>query len=85
MVEGPCEVPGRRATLLWLRRRFVCGNCGERHLEAHGEFDGKLTRRLAQRLVADAQVIPIRAVARRCGLNWHLVMALVSAWSHLIA
>ena len=37
----------RAVTLVWLRRRFVCGNCGERHLEEHSEFEGNLTRRLA--------------------------------------
>ena len=26
-------VSGRRATLLWRRRRFWCSNCGGRHLE----------------------------------------------------
>ena len=37
------SVSGRPATLRWRRRRFVCGGCGERHLETHPEFDGKLT------------------------------------------
>ena len=49
-----------------------------------GEFDGKLTRRLARQVVADAQVMPVMSAARRHGLGWHLVMALVKAWSHLI-
>ena len=31
-------VSGRRATLVWRRRRFCCGNCGERHLEDHDQF-----------------------------------------------
>ncbi|MCQ3814566.1 MAG: transposase family protein [Acidimicrobiia bacterium] len=26
------EVSGRASTFLWMRRRFVCGNCGERFL-----------------------------------------------------
>ena len=42
-------VSGRRMTLVWIRRRFSCGNCDERHLEDHLEFENKLTRRLARR------------------------------------
>ena len=48
------EVSGRPTTLVWMRRRLVCGGCDSRWLEEHPEFDGRLTRRLAQRLVADA-------------------------------
>lgn len=29
------DVSGRRTTLVWLRRRFTCTNCGERHTETH--------------------------------------------------
>ena len=79
------EVSGRAVTLVWRRRRLVCGNCGERWSQDHPEFDGKLTRRLAQRLVADAQVMPVMSVARRYGIGWHQVMGLVRAWSQLIA
>ena len=79
------EVSGRSTTLVWHRRRFACDNCGERHLEDHPEFEGRLTRRLARRLVADARVMPISAAARRCGLGWHVVMALVRSWSDLVA
>ena len=43
------EVSGRRTTLVWLRRRFVCDNCSTRHLEDHPEFENKLTRRQAAR------------------------------------
>ena len=50
-------VSGRRATLVWRRRRFECSNCGERHLEDHDQFAGGLTRRFARRLVADARVM----------------------------
>ena len=64
------EVSGRCTTLVWMRRRFVCGGCDSRWLEEHPEFDGRLTRRLAQRLVADAQVMTIRAVVRRHGVSW---------------
>ena len=77
-------VSGRRATLVWVRRRFACGNCSERHLEHHPEFEGRLTRRLARQLVADAKVMSIRAVARRHGISWAQVMALVSSWAMLV-
>ena len=63
------SVSGRCVTLRWRRRRFVCGGCGEHHLEDHREFDGKLTRRLARRLVVDAQQMSLRAVARTHGVN----------------
>ena len=79
------EVSGRRTTLVWMRRRFSCGNCCERFLEDHGEFDGRLTRRLTHRLVADAQQMTIRAVARRHGVSWGVINTLVRAWSGLIA
>jgi transposase len=78
-------VSGRRMTLVWVRRRFSCGNCEQRHLEDHGEFEGGLTRRLARQLVADAKVMSIRAVVRRHGLHWHLIMNLVTSWSALVA
>ena len=77
-------VSGRRVTLVWSRRRFSCGNCGQRHLEDHDEFEGRLTRRLARQLVADAKVMSVRAVARRHGLGWTSVMALVTDWSQLV-
>ena len=79
------EVSGRRTTLVWLRRRFVCDNCGSRHLEDHPEFEGRLTRRLARRLVADARVMTLRAAARRHGLGWHLINGVVKAWSAVLA
>ena len=34
------EVSGRRMTLVWQRRRMVCGNCGSRFLEDHPAFEG---------------------------------------------
>ena len=79
------EVSGRRTTLVWMRRRFSCGNCSERFLEDHDSFDGKLTRRMAHRLVADAQVMSICAVVRRHGVHWTVIMTLVRAWSPLFA
>jgi len=42
-------VSGRRTTLRWRRRRFACANCGERHLEQHPVFEGRVTARLARR------------------------------------
>ena len=79
------EISGRPTVLVWLRRRFACEHCEHRWSEDHPEFDNKLTLRLARRLVADAQVMTIRAVVRRHGVGWHTVNALVQAWSHLIA
>lgn len=78
-------VSGRPVTLCWRRRRFACEHCGERHLEHHDEFEGRLTRRLARAVVADAQVMSIRAVARRQRLSWPAVMDLVASWSALVA
>lgn len=76
---------GRQVTLVWQRRRFVCDNCGNRHLEKHPEFEGNLTRRLARQVITDTRVMTISAVARREGLGWHKVMGLVTAWSNRIA
>lgn len=78
-------VSGRATTLVWHRRRFACGNCGQRHLETLPVFEGRLTARLARQVVADAKVMSIRAVARRHGLGWHAVMDLVRSWSTLVA
>ena len=36
-------VSGRRTTLVWVRRRFVCDDCGARHLENHLAFEGPVT------------------------------------------
>ena len=70
---------------MWLRRRFVCGICGERHLEEHPEFEGNLTRRLARQLVADVRVMSVSAVSRREGISWHKIMGLVSSWAERVA
>ena len=75
------EHGGRRTVLLWTQRRLVCDYCGKRHIETHPQFQGGLTRRLARRLVQDAQVMPIRAVSRRHRISWHLIMELVTDWS----
>ena len=79
------EVSGRRTTLVWRRRRFECGNCGERHLEDHAQFQGGLSRRLARRLVRDARVMSIRAMARHHGVGWHRIMGLVRVHSTRVA
>ncbi len=76
---------GRPVTLVWHRRRFSCDGCEERHLEEHDEFEGRLTRRMARAVVADAKVMSVRAVARRHRLAWSAVMALVTSWSVLVA
>ena len=78
-------VSGRRTTLVWRRRRFECGNCGERHLEDYDQFAGGLTRRFARRLVADARVMSIRAASRHHGVGWHRIMGLVRAEAAQVA
>ena len=64
------DVSGRPTTLVWMRRRMVCDNCGSRWLEDHDAFDGKVTVRLAKQLVADAQVTadPGGGASQRCEL-----------------
>ena len=79
------EVSGRRTTLVWRRRRFECGNCGERHLEDHDQFEAGLTRRFVRRLVADATVMSIRAASRHHGVGWHRIMGLVRAEAARVA
>ena len=79
------EVSGRRTVLVWSRRRMVCDNCDSRFLEDHPAFEGALTARLSRRLVADAKVMTFSAAARRHGVHWHGVRALVDTWSALVA
>ena len=79
------EVSGRRTVLVWSRRRMACDNCDSRFLEDHPALEGALTGRLARRLVADAKVMTFNAVARRRGVHWHAVRALVDVWSALVA
>ncbi len=78
-------VSERLTALVWIRRRFVCGNCDERHLETHVAFEGGLTRRLVRQLVTDAKDVSIRAVVLRRGLDWHLIQALVASWAATVA
>ena len=77
-------VSGRETVLLWRRRRWRCENCSARHLEEHPEFEGKVTRRLARRLVSDARVMPVAVAAGRAGVGWHLVNDLARAWAALV-
>ena len=80
------EVSGRRTTLVWRRRRFVCSNCGERHLEDHTKFAGGVGRRFAHRLVQDARRMSIRAASRHHGVGWHRnILRLVKAHSKRVA
>ncbi|MGH9054013.1 MAG: ISL3 family transposase [Acidimicrobiia bacterium] len=77
---------GRPTTLVWLRRRFCCEECGERFTEeCHPEFVRNrvtwVTRRLARTLVRDVNRLSIRELSRRWGLPWHFIMGLVASWS----
>ena len=72
------EVSGRPVTLRWVRRRMVCDGCARRFVEDHPAFEGKLTARLARRLVADARAMPVGTVARRHKIGWHMVMSVVT-------
>lgn len=77
---------GRAPTLVWLRRRFSCLECGERFLEeVHPEFVRNrvtwVTRRLAVQLVRDVNHLSIRELSRRWGLGWHFIMILTATWS----
>ncbi|MFP5331959.1 MAG: ISL3 family transposase [Acidimicrobiia bacterium] len=80
---------GRPTTLVWVRRRFSCAECSERHWEDHHELilgrRTHVTRRLALQLVRDANVMSIREVARRHDLPWHYIMGLTRDWSDRIA
>lgn len=80
---------GRPTELQWMRRRFACGECTERHWEDHPEIiigrRTHVTRRLARQLVRDVNVMSIREVARRHHLPWHFIMALTRTWSDRVA
>ena len=56
------DISGRPVLLLWVRRRMVCDR---RFVEYHRAFEGKVTARLARRLVADARLMPVNTVAGR--------------------
>ena len=78
------EVSGRPVVLVWERRRLVCDVCDRRFCEEHRAFEGSITARLARRLVQDARSMPVNTVARRYGVSWGLVNALVVAWAGLV-
>ncbi len=75
----------QKVTLIWLRRRFECTNCGERHTETHPAFDKRMTARLTRAIVRDARHLSITEIGRRYVLSWHTVMAVVKQWSALLA
>ena len=80
---------GRPTILVWLRRWFLCLECGERFLEeTHPEFVRNritwVTRRLARILVRDVNHVPIRELSRRWGLGWHFIMGLTAGWSERV-
>ena len=77
------EVSGRPVTLVFEQRRMVCG--GRRFMEDHPAFEGRVTARLARRLVADARQMTVNAAAKRHKAGWKLVNALVVAWAGLVA
>lgn len=79
------EVSGRPTTLVWERRRMVCGPCGRRFAEEHPAFEGRVTARLARRLVQDARAMTVNAAAKRHRLSWRMVNALVVAYAGLVA
>ena len=78
-------VSGRRTTLVWRRRRFECGNCGERHLEDHDQFRWSYPP-VRRRLVADARVMSMSGGGNRHhGVGWHRIMGLVRAEAAQVA
>ena len=78
------EVSGRPVTLIWERRRLVCEPCGSRFSEGHQGFEGRVTARLARRLVKDARAMTVNAAAKRHQVSWKLVNSLVVAWAGLV-
>jgi transposase len=80
------DVPrgAQKVTLIWLRRRFQCDNCSERHTETHPALEARMTTRLARAMVNDARQLSITEIGRRYDFAWHTVMALVRQWSQRI-
>ena len=77
-------VSGRRTTLVWRRRRFeLLTTVGSGTSRITPGSRAVFTRRFAHRLVRDATVMSIRAVARHHGVGWHRIMGLVRAHSEL--
>ena len=77
-------VSGRPTTLLWHQRRFRCQRCGATTTETHPGFDGKLTLRLRRHLLGEVVDSTVAATARRHGLSWHAVMAVVLAAAQVV-
>ncbi len=78
-------VSGRPVTLLWHRRRFRCRRCGTTTTETGPSIAHRMTQRLARAVTRDVRDMTVLAVARRYGLSWHRVMALVAAEGQLLA
>lgn len=72
-------VLGRQTTLIWHKRRFHCDRCKATTTETNASFEEKMTLRLRRHLVAEVVDSTVTAVARRHGLDWHQVMALVAS------
>ena len=75
---------GRPTTLVWHRRRFLCRRCGTTTTEAHPQVTGHLTNRLRASLVAEVRDSTVAAAARRHGLGWHQVMAVVLDYAVIV-
>ena len=75
---------GRPTTLVWHRRRYLCRRCGTTTTEPHPQVTGHLTNRLRASLVAEARDSTVAAAARRHGLGWHQVMAVVSDYAKIV-
>lgn len=78
-------VSGRPTILVWHRRRFRCGRCATTTTEVHPFIADRMTQRLARAVTRDVRDMTVLAVARRYGLSWHRVMALVLAEGHHLA
>ena len=78
------EVSDRPNTLVFEQRRIVCEPCGSRFGEDRPAFEGRVTARLARRLVADARQMTVNTAAKRHQVGWGLVNALVVAWAGLV-
>ncbi|MDE0104412.1 MAG: transposase family protein [Bryobacterales bacterium] len=79
------EVSARPVTLVWKRRRMVCGDCDSRFLEDRHAFEGALTARPARAVVSDARVMAPRAAARRRRVGRRKINALVRAFAGVVA
>lgn len=69
-------VQGRPTTLVFAKRRFICV-CGTTTTEELAGVEKKLTLRLRRHLIQEVVDSTVAATARRHGLHWHQVMAVV--------